>query len=140
MACRSTTEARAPGGAPEYKPGVSPRTPGKACIAGQALNERQTSCGQRPSAGGLRLFRSRLAAWTYQGRDLQRGATKGSQTVPVLNELRRSRGKGSQVTFLGAGMTENITGPVDAWCQTALWAKRCPQMVRASLSRPARLS
>ena len=28
---------RAPAGAPEYKPGVSPRTPGKACIAGLAL-------------------------------------------------------------------------------------------------------
>jgi len=67
LACRSTTEARAPGGAPEYKPGVSPRTPGKACIAGQALNERQTSCGQRPSAGGLREVRVQAGSLDLPG-------------------------------------------------------------------------
>ena len=89
---------KAPAGVPEYKPGVSPRTPGKACIAGQALNGRQTSCGQRRSGGGLQLFWSRLAAGTYQAQDLRRGAEKESQRVYVLNELRRSRGKGCPET------------------------------------------
>jgi hypothetical protein len=55
-----------PGRGGRTQPGVSPRTPGKACIAGQALNGRQTSCGQRRSAGGLRLFRCRPAAGTYR--------------------------------------------------------------------------
>ena len=41
---------------------------------------------------------SRLAAWTYQGRDLQRGAAEESLKVAVLNELRSSRGKSSPET------------------------------------------
>ena len=60
---------QSPGRGDRVQPGVSPRTPGKPCIAGQALNGRQTSCGQRRSAGGLRLFRCRPAAGTYWARD-----------------------------------------------------------------------
>ncbi len=38
---------------------------------------------------------SRLAAGTYWARNLRRGAAEQSQTISVLNELRRRRGKGS---------------------------------------------
>ena len=41
---------------------------------------------------------SRLAAGTYQARDLQRCAAEESQTGSVLNALRRSRGRGSPKT------------------------------------------
>ena len=103
LACRSTTEARAPAGAPEYKPGVSPRTPGKPFIAGQALNGRQTSCGQRRSAGGLREVRVQAGSLDLPGPGLTRGAAEKSLRVSVLNELRPSRGKGSPETSLVHG-------------------------------------
>ena len=93
---------KAPAGAPEYKPGVSPRTPGKACKAGQALNGRQT----RVATAQCRRFAIVLVpagSLDLPGPGLTRGAAEESQTVSVLNELRRSRGKGSPETSLVHG-------------------------------------
>jgi len=99
---------RAPAGAPEYKPGVSPRTPGKPCIAGQALNGRQTS-GATAQCRRFAIVLVPAGSRDLLGPELARGAAKELQTVSVLNELRRSRGKGSPET--------SLVGAVGTGCQ-----------------------
>jgi len=60
---------------------------------------------------------SRLAAGTYWARDLQRGATEESQTVSVLNELRRRRGKALRKLPLVEGVGTGL--PAGAWAYSS---------------------